>query len=70
MLISAVILLKSLANVTFFSSFESDETCLVSVLRGVADVDTETCFSVKAVSRKLITKSFETSFLLFLFSDS
>lgn len=69
-LISADILLKSLANVTFFSSFESDEICLVRVLRGVADVETDPDFSVNAVSLKLVIESVVISFLLSLLSDN
>lgn len=48
--ISADILLKSLAKVTFFSSFESEEICRVNVLVGADD---EPGLSLKVVSLRL-----------------
>lgn len=70
-LISADILLNSLANVTFFSSFESEEICLVKVLRrGAVVFGTDPGLSMKAVSPKFVSESFKLSMRLLMFSES
>jgi hypothetical protein len=70
-LISADILLSSLANVTFFSSFGSDDICLVRVLSGPDDeVEAAPEVSVNAVSFKLPSELFRVFLQLFVFSES
>lgn len=70
--ISADILLKSLANVTLFSSFESDEFCLVNDLKcGALELlGNDPGRSMKAVSPRVLCEVFKLLLRLPMLSES